>query len=282
MKQVTVTTTVKRVPSVTPTLPQVPRWQQLVDQQIDLFDYRIRTCAPCPAVIPMLERSQALDRQWQYFIRAANYGMTPSQVAAKLHYMLALANGTGFGDKNDPRKNYLTNENLDTEALPQFDKVRTFCLSILTGTPGYSLKVGLKQTLSVARDVFGGRRSFMALRQSFTSLTALNVLIVKTFDGSKLPPLKPGKSYPQRIQDVNIDDYLFTPEKNREMFMVCNNINARGEIVQWSNGAIYPWTKDGMPYVFMPYVSRFEVRHPLAYLVRLPDEVPTPSPYRFL
>src|SRR3972149_3003773 len=44
-----------------------------------------RSCAPCPAVHPLLPNSDhkvELTEQWQYFIRAANWGMTLQYVSS--------------------------------------------------------------------------------------------------------------------------------------------------------------------------------------------------------
>jgi hypothetical protein len=93
---------------------------------------------------------------------------------------------------------------------PRLDKLRTFARNIHTG-----VEVG-------------------------TSLQ------VKTFDGNNPPPLKPGRAYPQTLDEVNLDDYLITPQTNIEMFLV----------------------------------SRFTILSPLSNWIKIPVGAPLPGYYR--
>lgn len=215
-----------------------------------VFGY-IRSCAPCPAVFTLKDDPHVfLDKQWQFYIRAINYNQDLQYVISNLGFQLAYCNGTGFGDPNDPRANWLTGQRLD-KTNPQFDKVRTNSRCCLTGT-----------------EVLINGRWF---------------LDVKTFDSTRFPPLKAGRTYPTRVEDVNPDDYLFMPQYNREMFLVCNIVNSSGEVVQFDNGGLYDWTRDSTPYTFLPHISNpnyGKVLYPLENLIKLPTDSPVPSPYR--
>ena len=78
-----------------------------------------------PDIIPLADGVQRvqLTQAWQNYIAAINPRMEKRRVAGLLGDAVAFTNGTGFGDT--PRRNYLTNENLNAQALPLFDKVRT-------------------------------------------------------------------------------------------------------------------------------------------------------------
>ncbi len=130
---------------------------------------------------------------------------------------------------------------------PEFDKVRTCALSVLTGS-------------------VSGKH-----------------LIVTMLDGSQEPPLKEGRSYPERVEDINLDDYLFTPQTHRHLFFVANIIRRDGRTVPFPHGAVYDWTNDGKPYTWLPHVKRaqFEVRYPLSKLIQLLPGAEIPSPYNF-
>lgn len=130
---------------------------------------------------------------------------------------------------------------------PEFDKVRTCALSVLTG------------------EVQG------------------DSLIVSLLDGSQPPPLKEGRSYPERVEDINPDDYLFLPETHRHFFFAANIIRLNGKTVPFPHGARYDWTGDDHLYSWLPHVarSRFEVRYPLARLRQVLRGAPIPAPYSF-
>jgi len=260
--------------SVIPAMGRV--YVHLEDRQLDLFEYSIRSCAPCPAVIPLLERSMPLDKQWQFYLLAINPGMTPGQVAAKLDYRLAFTNGTGFGDRSDPRANWMTGENIGA-ALPQFDKVRTCVRAALTGRESFSLVHALTQAVTLVLS----RPTLTTARQSLSTLLTQNMLILDMLDGNLLPPLKSGKSYPSTVADINPDDYLYNPREHPTKFFAANIVNANGEVVQFPNGALYNWTGDGTPRVFMPHVSRYVVSWPLSRLRKLAAGERIPSPFRY-
>lgn len=229
-----------------PVVTEKPLFMHKEDSDTDVWDWGVRTCAPCPAVWVLNEPNTKfkLTKDWQFYLRAINYNMTVAHVSALLDYKRAFTNGTGFGDPTDLRANYLLGTNLD-KPLPQFDKDRCCSRTVMTG----------------AKTLDG------------------KGLVVERFNGNKPPPLKPGKTYPQTIEQVNINDYLYNPRGHRYMFVVANIVNARGELVPFPNGGLYDWTGDNMPYVFLPLVSDEIFIYPLDMLV----EVSTvPSPYRKL
>lgn len=226
--------------------PPVQLYMQKEDRDAQGY---LRSCAPCPAVWVLQDDPHAkLTQQWQYYIRAINYNMTLENVYLLLDDHLAFANHTGFPNLDDPgdRADFFFNRNLGGKA-PQMDKVRTTSRSVLTG---------------VEEGKF---------------------LRVWTFDSRSLPPLKPGRSYPRDISEVNPDDYLYMPETHPEKFLVANIVNRREEVVQFPRGATYPWTGDSTPYSFMPHISDHAygpVLYPLSMLVKVPLGDPKPRPYR--
>lgn len=249
--------------TVAPVLPAL--WMQREDAEV--FG-GIRACAPCPAVFVFNDTRVDLTQQWQYYIRAINYAMPVEKVAAILGKAKAFCNGTGFGDPADPRANFLLNESI-TSPLPQFDKTRTCARSVVTGTPIFSLMQAFK--------LF--RKSFAALRKSFAEP---NMLAVRVLNGNYPPLLKPGRTYPTTISQIDPDDYLYLPETHRHFFFAANIVNTRGEVVPFPNGALYQFTGDGMPYTWLPHVCRFPVNYPLSRLVALPEGSLPPSPYKTL
>jgi hypothetical protein len=229
--------------------PPVPSVQLYMHREdVEIRGY-IRSCAPCPAVWVLKDDPHALmSEQWQYYQRAINMNMTLEDVYLTLDDHLAFANWTGYPTLDNPgtKADFFFRRNL-TGKPPALDKVRTCSRSVLTGTEenGY--------------------------------------LIVKTFDSRQNPPLKPGRTYPRRVEDVNPDDYLYLPQFNREMFLVATIVNRRGEVVQFPRGGLYAWTNDNTPYTFLPHVSNHAygpVRVPLSNLRKLPLGSPVPSPYR--
>lgn len=208
---------------------------------IPLFQYRsdvevlgsVRDCASggCPAVMVLNDQPDTVfDKQWQFFEYAINPGMSLNAIIALMGDQKALMNNTGFGDEGDPRANYLTGNNLSSP-LPRLDKLRTFGWNTHTGT------------------VEG------------------EYLVVKTFDGTKPPPLKSGRVYPETLADVKLDDYLITPQTNLEMFLDCSNVKWKADGGAWygpfANGAIRDWLGDGRIHSFFPLVSRYRVLSPL-------------------
>lgn len=224
---------------------------------------RIRPCASdpdvispntegCPAVWVLNEPTlkTRVTFHWQIALCVWNYAMPPRKVMAQLGYKRALANGTGFGDPNDPRRNYITGEGVG-KPDPQFDKDRTMSLSMLT--------------IESEDDGIG---------------------VLKTFDGNLPPPMKPGKSLPPItvIQTGNykdyFDDYLYNPRDNWEMFFALNIINLSGQLVPFDGGGLYPWFfNNTKPVCFFPHVSREKIRYSLDLLRKLPLGSPRVNPY---
>ena len=237
----------------------VPLWQHKDDEQLSKLPPQLLKTVPSrphprgdPAVFP-LERSAAtrvdLTKQWQFFIRAINYGIEDlDKVSAIFGYLRAFTNLTGLGDPAHPRADFIKGENL-SRSLPQLDKVRTCALSVMTG------------------------------------VVAGDHLVVEMMNGSQDPPLKDGCVYPERVEDVTIDIYKFTPQTHRHLFFAAN-ITSRGgrKVSPFPNGGFYDWTGDEMPYTWMPHVApgNFKVRYTLSYLTRLPPGAPIPSPYKAL
>jgi hypothetical protein len=188
------------------------------------------------------------DPQWQFFLYAINPGMRTNAISSLMGHQKALMNNTGIGDSNNPRANYIEGEDLDAPP-PRLDKLRTFARNIHTG-----IEMG-------------------------------DFLQLKTFDGNNPPPLKPGRSYPNTLEEVNLDDYLITPQTNIEMFLVCNNIRAHPgsltSIFPFDNGGVYEWTPEPTEmYSFFPLVSRFNIHSPLTNWIKIPPGSPLPSYYR--
>ena len=247
----------------------------------------IRSCAPCPAIMILKSDPHAfMSQQWQYALWAANHRMELINVQKLLHYRLAFANFTGFGDDSDPRADFFFNNNLDKK-LPNLDKVRTSSRSVLTGTEVYSNAAVLGDVMHLVR-MIGQRQvtSFMQARSMFTNaiINTPNVLKVKVFDSRQNPPLKPGYSYPGDISEVDPDAYLYNPKDNPEMFLVANVVNAQGEVVQFPRGATYPWIDDGLtPYSFVPHIANLgygDILYPMWFLYKVPLGNPKPRAYR--
>lgn len=207
----------------------------------------IRMCAPCPAVWTLNEPNTKvkMTKSWQFYLRAMNYNMPLQHVAALLDFTKAFANGTGFGDSTDPRANWILGENL-TAPLPQLDKDRDCSRNLVTGA-----KLGDRLT-------------------------------IRTLDGNNPPPLKPGRTHPQTMDQVDIDDYLYNPKDHPWLFVVANIVNTRGEVVPFPNGALYSWTNDNTPYTFFPLVSNEIIIDTLNNYIELVPGSPLPKPYRRL
>lgn len=227
--------------------------------QLQLYQYgedeqvlgKIRDCAVdgCPAVMVLNDDPNTIfDKQWQFFLYAINPGMTLGAITALMGHTKALMNNTGVGNPGSPRANHLEGEDLRSPS-PRLDKLRTFARNIHTG-----IELG-------------------------------NDLQVKSFDGNYPPPLKPGRTYPDTLADVNVDDYLITPKTNLEMFLVCNNIRTKPgnqtSISPFDNGGRYDWTPEPAEiYTFFPLVSRFKILSPLENWIKIPPGSPLPSYYR--
>lgn len=224
------------IPQPEPVLPSaVQLWQHKDDVEIDGVP---RDCSPCPAVWPMSDHKVFVTRQWQYFIRAINMGKSLQHVAALFGPALAFTNRS----VDDIRRDWLRERDLDRPD-PDFDRVRTCSLSVMTGT------------------------------------AAGDYLTVTMMDGNGPPPLKPGKKYPMAASQINPDDYLYHPSTHRHLFFAAN-ISSADRTVPFPNGAVYDWTGDGKPYTWLPHVSRFVINYPLSKLKELPPGAEIPSPYR--
>ena len=246
-----------------PSIP--PLWMQREDR--DVFG-SVRSCASCPAVFILKDDPHAaMDEQWQYYLRAINHAMDLEDVYLLLDYRLAFANGTGFRKEGSPKADYFHRRDLDQKP-PSLDKVRTCSRNIMTGVPQYSLAQAIQTAI---------------VNWSLKELTTPQVLNVTTFDSRTPPPLKPGRSYPSRVEDVNPDDYLYLPQTHPWMFAVANIVNKAGEVVQFPRGGLYAWTGDHTPYSFLPLVSNHaygDVLVPLSNLMPIAANAPVPSVYR--
>jgi len=247
----------------TPARP--PLW--MIKEDVDLFG-SVRPCAPCPAVVVLKDDPHAaIDEQWQYYLRAINYAMDLEDVYLLLDYRLAFANGTGFRKDGSPKADYFHRRDLDAK-MPSLDKVRTCSRNCITGAESYSLAQAIRTAVA---------------DWSLSGLTTNNVLKVTTFDSRMPPPLKPGKSYPGRVEDVHPDDYLYLPQTHPWMFAVANIVNKAGEVVQFPRGGLYAWTGDHTPYSFLPLISNHsygDVLVPLSTLMPIAPNAPIPSVYR--
>lgn len=219
----------------------------------------VRSCAStggCPAVFVLKEPTLkvTLTKQWQYYLIAINYRMELQYVADILDTALAFANGTGF--REEPMRNYILGKDLNVvdsrgrPVLPKLDKDRTCSRNLLTGT------------------------------------VVANTLKLRTMNGNMPPPLKPGRTYPAVIADIDLDDYLYTPQHNPEMFVVANMVATKPggltSVSPFPRGAIYEWTNDNLPRTWLPLVSNETIYYPLSKLVKLPLGSPLPSPYRIV
>jgi hypothetical protein len=223
-----------------------------------------------------------VDMHWQFAMAGWNYGMSPAAVADELHYRLAFLNMTGLENPSNERRDYLRPERklLNARENPRFDKDRTCSRSVLTGREGYHLMTALRAIVTAVMV----QRSFLAARSAMAAIDSNNVLIVTTLDGNQPPPLKPGKSYPQKLSEINPDDYLYTPRTHRWLFFAANTVvsspGGGSKVWPFPRGATYPWIGDGWKYTFFPHASREVVRYPLSRLRKLGTAEPIPSPYR--
>jgi len=212
----------------------------------------VRTCAVggCPAVFVLNEPNlkTKMTKDWQYFLIAINYGMELDDISAILDYRLAFANQTGLTNPDKPKRDYILSKNLNATTDPSLDKDRTCSRNILTGVE---------------------EGQFLRL---------------KLFDGNKPPPMKMGKSLPQTIAEINLEDYLYNPRDNIEMFCVANTVSVKEKgntsVAPFPRGARYEWTGDNLPYTFIPHISRETILYPLKNLIKIPLGSKLPSPYR--
>lgn len=224
-------------------------WTHNEDRNTQIFgDGDIRPCAyggaGCPAVMLIEDRGNTIiSKQWQYFIVGINYGMSRNNIANLLKKTTALTNET------DPTawRNYIMGENLNAKEDPKLDKFRTFS----------------RNTHAAEFDGNGWR--------------------LVTMDGNNPPPLKPGKVYPQRLEDIEPDDYLYHPRTHPHLFLVCNNVEVKGagqtSVFPFAHGLIRYWLDDE-PYTFFPFVSvRPVYLNTYNWTMLEPSETP-PHPYR--
>lgn len=190
-----------------------------------------RVCASggCPAVMVLPDERTAgpdteFTEQWQYYVYAINKGMSDSAIIAIMGIAKALFNRQGFGGSED-LNNYISGKT-GFAKNPKLDKLRTFALNTHALKP-----VGDK-------------------------------LLLLTMDGNKNPPLKPGKSYPRSLSEVNPDDYLYLPKTHRHLFLDCTNVkwnpSPNGQFLAygpWANGIVRDWIGDNNIHTFFPLVS---------------------------
>jgi len=221
----------------------LPLWQHKDDRELGAAAPDRPHPQGDPAVFPMQDKKVKVTKQWQFFIKAINFQMSLQHVAALFGHKKGFTNRK----KSDLRADWLQGENLDRPD-PDFDKVRTCALSVMTG------------------EVDG------------------EDLLVEMMDGSQDPPLKPGCVYPERVEDINLDIYEFTPKTHRHLFFAANITKAGGrKITPFPNGKNYPdWTDDGRKYSWLPHVapSKAKVRYALSKLNRLQSGTPIPTPYK--
>lgn len=116
-------------PIIVPPPPTVPEYQVWGDKEKGV----IRSAAPNPEVYWLDESPVILTEAWQELIFEMNKPyMSKKWFTQNLAYNVAWANGTGFNDPNDPRRNYIEGTNL-TARYPNLDKCRC-CQMRLHGT----------------------------------------------------------------------------------------------------------------------------------------------------
>jgi hypothetical protein len=177
-----------------------------------------------PAVWFFNEQPVTINEQWQYFIVAINPGMSLQHVSALLNDGKMVCNNGAGFGAGDPKVNYILGTGIMNTALPRFNKA---------------------WTMTNARHQMIGS-------------------VVTAFDGTKPPPIKAGAIYPSRVQDVNMDIYIYTPQNSPHLFFDCVNVagDRYGTISQFDNGGLYPWTPERRPYSFLPFVSAVSVSYP--------------------
>lgn len=230
---------------IEPTTPPDPKPDPDPIQHPDLWELTVGQDynPPTPAVVILKSDPHA------FFDKQWQFFVRAINMGKSLHHVTALYgdNLAFFNRTGFPgKRNYLTGEGVG-KPDPNADKVRSCLRNVVTGTQ------------------YGS-----------------NVDIL-TFDSRKPPPLKYGCAYPDRVEDIDLNDYLVTPQTAPWMFVVANIINDHGDLVPFPNGAIYPWTKDNLPYSFLPLISNHgygPVIYPASKMRRLAPDEPIPSPYR--
>jgi hypothetical protein len=198
--------------------------------------------APCPAIVLLKTDQHAIFTEQWQYFVRAINYSMSIQHVSQL-YEKGRAFFNGTGFPG--KRNYLTGEGVGKDD-PNADKVRSCLDNVVTG-----VETG-------------------------------TYLRVKCFDSRQNPPLKPGRSYPTTISEINIDDYLITPESNIEMFVVANIINTANELNPFPNGAVYPWTGSIRPFSFYPVINNYgygDVLYPMSKVKKLPLGSKPPIPY---
>lgn len=210
--------------------PYLPPGEVLVvhneDKNTNIFDWDVRPCAVrgCPAVMKIHDEPDTFfDRQWQYYLVAINPGMELNNIWGLLGPTKALTNR----DEQDKVRNYILEENLEAKELARLDKLRTF-----------------------------SRNTHLAYR------TVGGMYRLATMNGRKPPPLKPGRSYPQSLTEIDPDAYLYHPKDPaaRPLFLVCNSVQVKDgmtSVYPFAHGALYDWFGVD-PVTFFPLVSTFD------------------------
>lgn len=183
-----------------------------------------------PAVIPLRDSPDTIfNEQWQLSMYAHNFGMAKNNVADLMGNQKAFMNGTGVGDPNNPRANFITEEDMNAD-LPRLKKLITCALNT-----------------HAVRDYDDTHYQ------------------VWTMDGTKDPLMIAGATKPTSVDDIDSgrvksSDYVYSPFKSLFAFVVPNNFNTKPgnltTISPFPNGLQYPWTPEPDEiYQFFPLVS---------------------------
>lgn len=222
---------------------------------------KLRSCASkgCPFVMVLRDQPDMFyDRDWQLYLVACNMPMKPNNIADILGPTKALTNSKGINEA----ANWIQGQRLNSKTLPRIDKCRTFGLNTHVGMDTYRVTYAIAHTIQAVL-----ARSFMAAREAVMDFNSNNALVVLTFDGTKPPPMKPGRPRPTSYKEVNPDDFLILPSpETRHMFLDCTNEKRQGKgykVGPWAHGAVYDWTGDNRPHTFVPLASKFEIVTPL-------------------
>lgn len=234
-----------------PTTPSPPPVQlyQLGDDY-KIFGGASRSGVPAVVALTLQDKPDVwFTRGWQFFLVAINMGVSMSAIISLEGDEKSFMNGTGI---DQGRNNYITG-NIGFTRDPATDKFRSTCLSIHAG-----------------RD--DGVWMYPA-----------------AMDGTKDPPMKPGRPAPQRLEDIRPEDYLYTPWEYPEMFVICTNVAWKANPKRlgygpYAHGIPRPWRQamgDNEPYTYFPFVTTQQnVRTPLSWWTKLDPGAPLPGYYR--
>lgn len=171
-----------------------------------------------PMVFFLRDTTCPITREHQWYLRAANPGMSDHNVAALMDNTKAFCNRTGIWG-NIVRQNWIEMEGLDPRnPLPAWSKVY----------------------------ICGGE-----ICQVING-------VVTVMDGSALPPLKDGLSWATMTRDqaMDITNYKYSPQKDPHLFYAAKNTHDDGTPVPFPHGATYSWYKNGLvPVTFIPLVA---------------------------